>query len=90
LIASFRASTPSDIIIERLSKPSIKPAEPTNDAIEKYLMVIDETEQEPPYDWMYPIKMFLKNRPPLDDNTEVECIARKSKQYHLIDGILFR
>jgi hypothetical protein len=39
---------------------------------------------------MYPIKMFLENQPPSDDNTEVERITRKSKQYHLIDGILFR
>jgi hypothetical protein len=42
------------------------------------------------YDWMNPIKMFLGNQPPSDDNAEVERIAHKSKQYHLIDGILFR
>jgi hypothetical protein len=53
-------------------------------------MVINEPYQEQVYDWMNPIKMFLKNLSPSDDNTEVECIARKSKQYHLIDGILFR
>jgi hypothetical protein len=35
------------------------------------------------------IKMFLDNQPPSDDNTEVECITRKSKMYHLIDGILY-
>jgi hypothetical protein len=39
---------------------------------------------------MSPIKIFLENQPPLDDNAEVECITRKSKQYHLIDGILFQ
>jgi hypothetical protein len=53
-------------------------------------MVIDESEQELAYDWMHPIKMFLENQPPLDDNTEVERIARKSKQCHLVDEILFR
>jgi hypothetical protein len=39
---------------------------------------------------MHPIKMFLENQPPSDDNTEVERITRKFKQYHLIDGILFQ
>jgi hypothetical protein len=34
--------------------------------------------------------MFLENQSPSDDNIEVEHIACKSKQYHLIDGILFR
>jgi hypothetical protein len=42
------------------------------------------------YDWMSPIKMFLDNQSPSDDNVEVECIARKSKMYHLISGILYR
>jgi hypothetical protein len=53
-------------------------------------MVIDKAEQEPVYDWMHLIKMFIENQPLSDDNVEVECIARKSKQYHLIDEILFR
>jgi hypothetical protein len=42
------------------------------------------------YDWMHPIKMFLENRPPFDDKAKVECIAQKSKQYHIIDCISFR
>jgi hypothetical protein len=49
-IASSRASTPLDIIIEKLSKPSVKPTEATNEAIEQDLMVIDEPDQEPVYD----------------------------------------
>jgi hypothetical protein len=53
-------------------------------------MVINEPKQEPTYDWMHPIKMFLENQPSSDDNTEVERITRKSKQYYLVDGILFR
>jgi hypothetical protein len=53
-------------------------------------MVIDELEQGLAYDWMSPIKMFLDNQPPSDDNIEVERITRKSKMYHLIDGILYR
>jgi hypothetical protein len=53
-------------------------------------MVINEPEQDPVYDWMSSIKMFLENQPSLDDNTEVERIMCKSKQYHLIDGMLFR
>jgi hypothetical protein len=50
-IASSRAPTPPDIIIEKLAKPSVKPD----------LMVIDEPEQGLVYDWMSLIKMFLDN-----------------------------
>jgi hypothetical protein len=39
---------------------------------------------------MSPIKMFLDNQPLSDGNTEVERIARKSKIYYIIDGILYR
>jgi hypothetical protein len=76
-----------EVIIEKLSKPSVKSVESVS---EVDLMVIDEPDQEPVYDLMHPIKMFLENQPPYDDNAEFECIARKSKQYHLSDGILFR
>jgi hypothetical protein len=54
------------------------------------MMVIDKPEQWLAYDWMSPIKMFLDNQSPSDDNAEVECITRKSKMYHLIDGVLYR
>jgi hypothetical protein len=43
------------------------------------MMVINESEHELVYDWMNPIKIFLKNKPPSDDNVEVERIACKSK-----------
>jgi hypothetical protein len=89
-IASSRAPTPSDVIIKKLSKPSVKSAEEDTEAAKQDLMVIDEPEQESVYDWMNLIKMFLKNQAPSNDNAEVEHITRKSKQYHLIDGILFR
>jgi hypothetical protein len=89
-IASSRAPTPLDVIVERLSKPSVKPPEVVNEAINHDLMVIDEPEQELAYDWMNLIKMFLENQPPSDDNAEVARIVHKSKQYHLIDVILFR
>jgi hypothetical protein len=88
-IASSRAPTLLDIIVEMLSKPSVKSAESIIKVIEQDLMVIDKSEHAFACDWMHPIKMFLKNHPPSDDNAEVECIARKSKQYHLVDGILF-
>jgi hypothetical protein len=74
-------------MIERLNKPTVKPAEPAEEAD---LMVIDGPDQEPAYDWMNPIRMFMKNQPPLDNNTEVERIACKAKMYHLIDGVLYR
>jgi hypothetical protein len=43
-IASSRASTPPDVIIEKLSKLSVKPAEVVNEAIEQHLMVINEPD----------------------------------------------
>jgi hypothetical protein len=39
---------------------------------------------------MSPIKAFLDNQPPSDDNTEVERIACKARMYHLINGVLYR
>jgi hypothetical protein len=89
-IASSRAPSPSDVIIEKLTKPLIRPAEEAIDVAKPDLIVIDEADQGLAYDWMSPIKMFIDNQPPSDDNTEVECIMHKSKMYHLIDGILYR
>jgi hypothetical protein len=43
-IASSRALTPPDIIIEKSSKPSFKSAEPTSEAIGQDLMFNDEPE----------------------------------------------
>jgi hypothetical protein len=86
-IASSRAPTMSDVIIKKLSKPSVKPAEPASEAD---LMVINEPDQEPAYDWTNLIKMFLDNQSPSDDNAKVERITHKSKMYHLIDGVLYR
>jgi hypothetical protein len=73
-----------------LSKPSVRPAEEVIDAAKPDLIVINEPEQELTYDCMSPIKMFLGNQPPSDDNAEVKHIMRKSKMYHLIDGVLYR
>jgi hypothetical protein len=53
-------------------------------------MVIDEPDQEPTYDWMQPLKMYLENHPLSNNNAKVERLARKSRMYHLIDGISFR
>jgi hypothetical protein len=87
-IASSRAPTLSDVIVDRLFKPSVKPEESTGQA-ELELMTIDEPAQQPVDDWMGPIRTYLDNQPPLDDNIEVKRIARKSRTYHLIDGVLF-
>jgi hypothetical protein len=89
-IASSRAPTLLVVIIKKLSKTSVKSAEEDTEAAKQDLMVIDEPEQELAFDSMNLIKMFLENQPSSDDNAEVECIARKSKQYHPIDGTLFR
>jgi hypothetical protein len=67
----------------------VKLEESTGQA-ELVLMIIDEPAQQPVDDWMSPIRIYLDNQPPSDDNAEVECIARKSRMYHLIDGVLFR
>jgi hypothetical protein len=53
-------------------------------------MVIDDPDHGPVYDWMWSIKVFLENHPSSDDNAKVEHIARKSKQYRLIDEILIQ
>jgi hypothetical protein len=58
LISSSTALTPLDVSVERLSKPSVKPAEPNQEAIRQDLMVTDEPEQEPAYDWMHLIKIL--------------------------------
>jgi hypothetical protein len=83
-IAFSRAPTLPDVIIEKLTKPSVKVAEPEAD-----LMVIDGPDQQPAYDWMNPIRGYLDNQPLSDDNVEIERVARKSRMYHLIDGVLY-
>jgi hypothetical protein len=86
-IASSRAPTPPDVIIEKLTKPSVKAAETLK---ETDLMIIDGVEQQSKIDWMSPIKAYLDNQPISDDNAEIERIAHKSRMYHLIDGVLYR
>jgi hypothetical protein len=44
-IASSRAPTLSDVIIENLTKPSVKPAEETIDVAKPDLIVRDEPDQ---------------------------------------------
>jgi hypothetical protein len=53
-------------------------------------MIINGAEQQPENDWMSPIKTYLDNQPISDDNAEIKHIARKSRMYHLIDGVLYR
>jgi hypothetical protein len=71
-IASSRAPTPPDVIVERLSKPSVKPVELTSEKVGADLMVIDEPVQQLAYDWMSPIRAYLDNQPSSDDNAKVE------------------
>jgi hypothetical protein len=88
-IAFSRALTPPNVIVERLSKPLVKP-EVSISEVGADLMVIDEPAQQPAYYWMSPIRAYLDNQPPLDDNAEVERIVRKSRMCHLIDRVLYR
>jgi hypothetical protein len=86
-IASSRAPIPPNVIIEKLTKPSVKAVETLR---ETNLMIIDGAEQQPEIDWMSPIKVYLDNQPISDDNAEIERITHKSRMYHLIDGVLYR
>jgi hypothetical protein len=52
----------------------VRPAEEDIDASKPDLMVIDEPEQEPAYDWMSLIKAFLDNQPPSNGNSKVEQV----------------
>jgi ribonuclease HI len=49
-IGSSRVPTPPYVILEKLSKPSVKPAEENTEVAKPDLMVIDEPEQELAYD----------------------------------------
>jgi ribonuclease HI len=86
-IASSRAPTPPDVILKRLAKPSIKATESSEDTS---FMVIDGPDQQSGCDWMSQIRSYLENRSLADDDVEIESIARKSKMYHLIDGVVYR
>jgi hypothetical protein len=86
LIASSRVPILSYIIIEKLTKPLVKAVEPLREAD---LMIIDGAEQQPEIDWMSSIKTYLDNQPISNSNAEIECIARKFRMYHLIDGVLY-
>jgi hypothetical protein len=86
-ITSSRAPISSDVIIEKLTKPSVNAMEPLR---EVDLMIIDRAEQQAEIDWMSPIKVYLDNQPISDDNAEIKHIAYKSRMYHLIDRVLYR
>jgi hypothetical protein len=88
-IASYRAPTPPDVIVERLSKPSVKPEESTSEVGPEF-MIIDVPAQQPAYDWMSPIMAYMDNQPPSNDNAEVERVECISRMYHLIDGVLYQ
>jgi hypothetical protein len=64
-IASSKASTPPDVIVERLFKLSVKLEESTSQA-ELVLMIIDEPAQQPVDDWMSLIRAYLNNKSPSD------------------------
>jgi hypothetical protein len=86
-IASSRALILLDVIIEKLTMPSVKAVKTLR---ETDLMIIDGVEQQPEIDWMSPIKVYLDNQPISDDNAKIERITRKSRMYHIIDGVLYR
>jgi hypothetical protein len=66
----------------------VKPEESAGQT-EFELLIIDEPVQQPVDNWMSLIRAYLDNQLPSDDNAKVERIARKSRMYHLVDGVLF-
>jgi hypothetical protein len=86
-IASSRAHIPLHVMIEKLTKPSIKSVKTLR---ETDLMIIDGSEQQPEVDWMSPIKVYLDNQPISDDNVEIKRITRKSRMYHLVNRVLYK
>jgi hypothetical protein len=58
-IASSRAPTPPDVIVEKLLKPSVKPEESISEASGANVMVIDKPAQQLTYNWMSPIRAFF-------------------------------
>jgi hypothetical protein len=60
--------TPPDVIVERLSKPSVMAMDSGESTVGQDMMIRDKPEQEPVYDWMHLIKMFLENQSLFDDN----------------------
>jgi hypothetical protein len=65
-----RAPISSDVIIKKLTKPSVKAVEPLRDAD---LMIIDEAEQQPEIDWMSQYQMIMRRSSALHANPE--CIT---------------
>jgi hypothetical protein len=59
-VASSRALTPPDVIVERLSKHLVKSEESTSE-VGPELMVIVEPAQQLAYNWMSPIRAYLDN-----------------------------
>jgi hypothetical protein len=72
-IASSRAPIPSEVIVKKLTKPSVK----LDETLRKIdLMIIDGAEHQPEIDWMSPIREYLDNQLISDDNAEIERITR--------------
>jgi hypothetical protein len=72
-IASSRAPIPSEVIVKKLTKPSVK----LDETLRKIdLMIIDGAEHQPEIDWMSPIRAYLENQLISDDNAEIERITR--------------
>jgi ribonuclease HI len=67
-IASSRAPTLPDVILERLAKPLVKETEPSEDT---GFMVIDGPDQQSGCELMSQIRSYLENRPLADDNAEI-------------------
>ena len=91
-IASSRSPVPDDVILERLSAPSIaEQRQGLPPAQEPIVMLIDGPDgEEHEGDWRIPISEYLENDCLGDDSPEAQRMMRKVKLYTLIDGELYK
>ena len=97
-LGSSRAKIPHGVFVQDLLTPSIEEEDPTVDKVPDQQLVATvpapSTTEPPPTthepDWRVPFIKYLTDGSGYTDRTENECLMRRSKQYLLVDGKLWR
>ena len=97
-LGSSRAKVPHGVFVQDLLTPSIEEEDPTVDKPPDQLLVAtvpaSNTTEPPPTtkepDWRAPFIKYLIDGSGYTDRTENERLMRRSKQYLLVDGKLWR
>ena len=97
-LGSSRAKVPHGIFVQDLLTPSIEEEDPTVDKpLNKQLVAtvpVSSTAEPSPTthepDWREPFIKYLTDGSGYTDRTENERLIRRSKQYLLVDGKLWR